>query len=414
LARFTRYPFSLGLALALGLLLTSRPSYAIEAVRVAGGFEMPLGISAPPGDTGRLFIVEQTGRIKIIKLPGGTVNPAPFLNISAKISLGGEQGLLGLAFDPSYASNGRFYVTYTTPGGSFGTCVSHVAEFFVSANPDVADPGSEASLIVVDHPQEQHQMHWMGFSRRPGDEGNLYISSGDGGMFCDMGPGHIEPGGNGQSTQTLFGKILRIHPEETPGTYTIPLDNPFYGSQIDQQEIWAYGLRNPWRCSWDRKTNTMFIADVGQGAREEINVQKPANPGGGENYGWRVREGFVQSPCSDDPEPPNAVDPIIDYPHSTGICIIGGYYYRGNRVRALRGHYIFADTYGPDSGDFTGRIWTIRYDGRSASDFQDITSKLFPTRVGDYALNNPVGFWEDNSGELYICDFGNGNIYKIQ
>ena len=207
LARFTRYPFSVGLILALGLLLTSRPSYAIEAVRVAGGFEMPLGISAPPGDTGRLFIVEQTGRIKIIKLPGGTVNPAPFLNISAKISLGGEQGLLGLAFDPSYASNGRFYVTYTTPGGSFGTCVSHVAEFFVSANPDVADPGSEASLIVVDHPQEQHQMHWMGFSRRPGDEGNLYISSGDGGMFCDMGPGHIEPGGNGQETKRYSGKF---------------------------------------------------------------------------------------------------------------------------------------------------------------------------------------------------------------
>ena len=156
----------------------------------------------------------------------------------------------------------------------------------------------------------------------------------------------------------------------------------------------------------------MFIADVGQSTREEIDVQKPSNPGGGENYGWRFKEGFVQSPCSVPTPPPGLTDPIFDYPHSTGICIIGGYLYRGNKVPELRGLYVFADTYGPIGGDFTGRIWTLDYDGRTASNFQDITSKLFPTRVGIPSAN-PVNFWQDNSGELYICSSGNGNIYKI-
>jgi glucose/arabinose dehydrogenase len=410
--RAIRYFFTTGFMAALVLILTAGTSYAMSAGLLVGGFDLPLRISAPPGDTGRLFIVEQTGKIKIIKLPARTVNPIPFLDLSGIVSSGNEQGLLGIAFDPNYATNGRFYVSYTTPGGAFGTCVSHISEFQVSANPDVADPGSEAALIVVDHPQNQHQMHTMGFSQRPGDEGNLYIASGDGGGECDNGPGHA-PGGNGQSTQTLFGKILRIHPEATPGTYTIPPDNPFYGSTTDKQEIWAYGLRNPWQFSWDRQTRTMFIGDVGQGAREEIDVQKPSNPGGGENYGWRFKEGFVQSPCSQPTPPPGLTDPIFDYPHTTGICIIGGYLYRGTRVRDLRGLYVFADAYGPDGGDFTGRIWSFRYDGHTVSNFQDITSQLFPTRIGNFPLNNPVAFWEDNSGELYIADIGNGNIYKI-
>ncbi len=358
--------------------------------------------------------MEQTGKIKIIKIPARTVNAVPFLDLSSIVSIGGEQGVLGMAFDPNYATNGRFYVSYTTNGGIYGTNIDHIVEFQVSADPDIADPDSETALIVVDHPQTQHQMHTMGFSPRPGDEGNLYIASGDGGGTCDRGIGHTEPGGNGQSTQNMFGKILRFHPEATPGTYTIPPDNPFFGSPTDQQEIWVYGLRNPFQFSWDRRTRAMFIADVGQASREEIGVQKPSNAGGGENYGWRVREGFIRSPCAqDDPEPPNAVDPIFDYPHTTGICIIGGYVYRGTKVRELRGLYVFADCFGPDGGDFTGRIWTFQYDGHTVSNFQDITSQLFPTRVGNFPLNNPVNFWEDNSGELYICDNGNGNIYKI-
>ena len=270
---------STGSMAALALILTTGTGYAMQATRVAGGFEAPLHICAPPGDTGRLFIVEQTGKIKIIKLPARTVNAVPFLDLSSIVSIGGEQGLLGMAFDPNYATNGRFYVSYTTNGGIYGTNIDHIVEFQVSADPDIADPDSETALIVVDHPQTQHQMHTMGFSPRPGDEGNLYIASGDGGGTCDRGIGHTEPGGNGQSTQNMFGKILRIHPEATPGTYTIPPDNPFFGSPTDQQEIWVYGLRNPFQFSWDRRTRAMFIADVGQASREEIDVQRSPRHG---------------------------------------------------------------------------------------------------------------------------------------
>jgi len=410
-----RYFFTTGFMAALVLILTTGTSYAMSAGLFVAGFDSPVTIAAPPGDTGRIFVVEQTGKIKIVKLPARTVNAIPFLDLSGIVSIGGEQGLLGLAFDPNYATNGRFYVAYTTPGGAFGTCVNHISEFQVSAEPDIADPGSEAALIVVDHPQSQHQMHHLAFSPRPGDEGNLYIASGDGGGTCDRFPGHDPVTGNGQSIETLFGKILRIHPEAAPGTYTIPPDNPFFGSAPPvKQEIWAYGLRNPWKSSWDRRTRVMFIGDVGQAVREEINVQSPSNPGGGENYGWRVREGFIRSPCAqDDPEPTNAVDPIFDYDHSVGISIVGGYVYRGRKVPDLRGLYVFADTFGPETGDFTGRIWSFRYAGGTVSDFQDITSQLFPTRIGNHPLVNPVAFWEDNRGELYIVSYGNGNIYKI-
>src|SRR5436189_6179371 len=161
---------STGSMAALALILTTGTGYAMQATRVAGGFEAPLHICAPPGDTGRLFIVEQTGKIKIIKLPARTVNPVPFLDLSSIVSIGGEQGLLGMAFDPNYATNGRFYLNYTAPGGSFGAGVSHIAEFTVSSNPDIADPGSEATLLTFDQPQTNHNGGWVGFSPRPGDE----------------------------------------------------------------------------------------------------------------------------------------------------------------------------------------------------------------------------------------------------
>jgi len=413
-SRAIRYFFTTGFMAALVLILTTGTSHAKSAGLFVGGFDSPVTITAPPGDTGRIFVVEQTGKIKIIKLPGRTVNAIPFLDLSGVVSIGGEQGLLGLAFDPNYATNGRFYVSYTTPGGMFGTCISHISEFQVSGNPDIADPGSEASLIVVDHPQGQHQMHHLAFSPRPGDEGNLYIASGDGGGTCDRDVGHDQVIGNGQSTATLFGKILRIHPGAAPGTYTIPPDNPFFGSPPPtKQEIWLYGVRNPWKSSWDRKTKAMFIGDVGQATREEIDVQKPNNPGGGENLGWRYKEGFVQSPCSQPTPPPGLTDPIFDYDHTVGISIIGGYVYRGRKVSDLRGLYVFGDTFGPDGGDFTGKIWTFSYNGHTVTDFQDITSQLFPTRIGSFPLVNPVAFWEDSSGELYIVSYGNGNIYRI-
>jgi len=208
--------------------------------------------------------------------------------------------------------------------------------------------------------------------------------------------------------------MLRIHIEDTPGTYTIPPDNPFFGSPTDKQEIWAFGLRNPFRDSFDRVTGTMFLGDVGQDTREEVDVQQPSNPGGGENYGWRVREGFIQNPAyPNDPPPPDAVDPIYDYPHSVGQTVIGGYVYRGTQIPTLAGIYVFGDYIGPEGGNSTGRIFTLHYDGSTASNFKDITSQLFPTPIGNFPLNNPSSFGEDARGELYITDIGNGNVYKI-
>ena len=406
---------ALAAVLAMVLLPPARAQTPrLDAARVAGGFTAPLYVTAPPGDTSRLFVVQQTGEILIINLPSRTVNAIPYLDISREIVYGGEQGLLGMAFDPNYATNGRFYLNYTAPGGSFGAGVSHIAEFTVSSDPDIANPRSEATLLKFDQPQTNHNGGWVGFSPRPGDEGNLYIATGDGGGANDQGEGHIEPGGNAQNTTTLLGKMLRIHIEDAPGTYSIPPDNPFYGSDTAKQEIFCFGLRNPFRNSFDRVTGAMFIGDVGQFSREEIDVQKASNPGGGENYGWRVREGFIQNPAyRDDPPPPDAVDPIFDYPHTTGQTIIGGYMYRGSRIPSLSGIYVFADYLGPEGGNNTGRIWIFRYDGRNVSGFRDITAQLFPTGVGNFPLNNPSSLGEDARGELYICDITNGNIYKI-
>ena len=390
---------------------------SLDAVRIAGGFDQPLFLTTPPGDTGRLFIVERPGKIRIIKLPQRTVNAAPFLDITSEVASGGtEQGLLGLAFDPNYATNGRFYLNYTAPGGEFNNGVTHIAELTVSADPDVADPASELTLLTYDQPAKNHNGGWIGFSPRPGDGGNLYIASGDGGPGNDRGPGHIEPGGNAQNTTTVLGKMLRIHiNDDPPGTYSIPPDNPYFGSETDKQEIWQYGLRNPWRDSFDRLTGTMYIADVGQSRREEVDVQLPSNPGGGENWGWRVREGSIQNPAyPNDPVPPDALDPAFDYSHSTGQVVIGGYIYRGRKIPDLRGVYVFADNLGPEGGDSTGRIWTLNFDDNgTASNFQDITADLFPTRKGNFPLQNPASLGEDANGELYITAIGSGDIFKI-
>ncbi|MBA3831410.1 MAG: PQQ-dependent sugar dehydrogenase [Chthoniobacterales bacterium] len=388
---------------------------SLTASRVAGGFSSPVFATAPPGDTARLFVVQQSGQIRIVDLLSGSIKPTAYLDISSEIVFGGEQGLLGLAFDPNYAANGRFYLNYTAPGGSFGAGVTHIAQFTVSTNPDVADPASERTVLQFDQPQTNHNGGWIGFSPRSGDTGNLYIATGDGGNANDAGTGHIEPGGNAQNVTTLLGKMLRIHINtRPPGTYSIPADNPFAGSTTARQEIWAFGLRNPYRDSFDRQTGTMFIGDVGQDTREEVDAQSPANPGGGENYGWRVREGFVQNPAyPNDPVPPDALDPIYDYTHTVGQTVIGGYVYRGNQIQVLRGFYVFADYLGPEGGPGTGRVLVFRYNGRAVSGFRDITTQLFPTAQGGFPLNNPSSLGEDASGELYITDIGNGNLYKL-
>jgi glucose/arabinose dehydrogenase len=393
----------------------------LDAIRVASGLSSPLFTTAPPGDFNRLFIVQQNGQIRILNLTTGTLNASPFLAVLNIVS-GGEQGLLGLAFDPNYATNGKFYVNYTAPGGAFNAGITKIVQYQVSSNPDIADttPANIKTLLSFDQPETNHNGGWIGFSPRVGDDHNLYLATGDGGAGNDQdgGVGHIEPGGNAQNNTTLLGKMLRIHVDPTTGTYTIPANNPFFGSATLKQEIWAFGLRNPFRDSFDRTTGRMFIGDVGQDTREEVDVQQASNPGGGENYGWRLREGTIATPTGNPvvggSPPPGNVDPILDYPHTTGQTVIGGDIYRGQQIPALQGVYVFGDYLGPEPGS-TGKVFSLNYDGTSASNFQDITSQLFPipTTGGNVNLANVSSFGEDAAGELYITDIGNGNVYKI-
>lgn len=431
------------------LSMTFRSSADAQAVpgltvsRVATGLSQPLFVTAPPGDYNRVFIVQKTGQVKILNLSAGTLNATPFLDISSKISTASEQGLLGLAFDPLYASNGKFYLNFVVPGGTWGNGTTHVSQFQVSSgNPDLADSASIATigtaneklLVFFNHPQSNHNGGWIGFSPRSNDDHNLYIATGDGGNANDRDPaptptppGHLEPGGNAQNPTTLLGKMLRIHVDPTTAAVTIPSNNPFFGSSTNRQEIWLLGLRNPFRDSFDRVNGRMFIGDVGQDTREEVDVQQVTNPGGGENYGWRDREGLIQNPAyatatpTPTPNPPR-VNPIIDYPHPppgggglSGQTVIGGYIYRGRQIPALTGSYVFGDYLGPESSTVNpnnfGRIYTLNYDGSAALNPQDITSELF-TGTG-FTLMNPTSFGEDANGEVYFTDISAAVVYKV-
>ena len=409
------------LAFLLIVLASSVGGQAVSGLtvtRVASGLSQPIYVTAPPGDTSRLFIVQQSGQVLILNLATETMNATPFLNIQTRLVAGGERGLLGIAFDPNYATNGKFYVNYTAPGGVWGNGITRVSQFTVSGSPNLADDTSEKILLSFDQPQANHNGGWIGFSPRAGDANNLYIASGDGGGGNDQGTGHIEPGGNAQNPTTLLGKMLRITLDAVAGTYSIPPNNPYAGATDGSGgEVWTVGLRNPYRASFDRLSGTLFIGDVGQSAREEVNVQKPSNPGGGENYGWRLREGTIQTPGSiGGPQPPGGVEPIVDYPRSNsstpfvGRTVIGGYVYRGKQIPALRGVYVFGDYLGPDGG--TARIFTLDYDGTAASNFQDITTQLFPSG-GPFTLRNPSSFGEDANGELYLTDITSGSVYRI-
>jgi glucose/arabinose dehydrogenase len=403
----------------------------LDAITVVSGLTNPVFVTAPPGDFGRLFIIEQNvsnvGQIRILNLQTGLLNSKPFLTVSG-IATGGEQGLLGLAFDPDYAANGKFYLHYVA---NVGAGEIRVRQYQVSAaDADLADTTATTikSIVTFSHPQGNHNAGWIGFSPRANDDHNFYISSGDGGNGDDAGTGHHEPGGNAQWNQTLLGKMLRIHVDPSTGTPSIPSDNPFAGSSdpLVKKEIWLMGLRNPYRDSFDRATGRMFIGDVGQNTREEIDVQESANPSGGENYGWRDREGKIQNPtyatATPTPTPiPPRVDPIFDYPRPSvgaptmisGRTVVGGYVYRGKQIPQLRGTYVFADYLGPSDAPGT-RIFTLNYDGTSASNPQDVTAQLFPTvDPTPVGLLNPSSLGEDANGELYITDISAGRVYKI-
>ncbi|MBD1912742.1 MULTISPECIES: PQQ-dependent sugar dehydrogenase [unclassified Leptolyngbya] len=366
----------------------------ISSDRIASGLEQPLYVTSPPGDSQRLFIVERTGSIKILNLQTGTVLPTPFLTISNSELLedGGEQGLLGLSFHPNFAQNGKFYVNYTSPGGGAAGQTKIVEYTVQDGNANLADPNSARTILTIDQPYANHNGGWLGF----GPDGYLYIATGDGGSGGD-------PDDNAQdTTNNLLGKILRLNVNrdafatDPNRNYAIPADNPFVGRAGDD-EIWAYGLRNPWRPSFDRLTGALYIADVGQGQREEINVQ-PANVGG-RNYGWDLFEGT--EPYEPGTAPSNLVAPIYEYSHSVGESITGGYVYRGPVVD-LSGTYFF--------GDFvSSRIWSFRYRNGRVTQFRDRTSQLTPDAG---SIDNIASFGEDAAGNLYIVDL-DGEIFRL-
>jgi hypothetical protein len=365
---------------------------ALDAELVVSGLANPVHIAAPRLDLERLFVVEQPGRIRIIR--DGALLPEPFLAIEDLTSCCGEQGLLSVAFHPSYATNGRFFVMYTDNDGA-----EVIARYQVSANADVADERSEKIVLTIPDFASNHNGGQLAF----GPDGYLYASVGDGG-------GGGDPEETGQDGTRLLGKILRLDVDvDAPPWYAVPPSNPFVGRTGVRPEIWALGLRNPWRMSFDRASGDLYIADVGQGAWEEIDVQPGMSPGG-ENYGWDVFEGDghcyePEPPAEECPEPPGGfVPPVLDYDHGEGCSVTGGHVYRGCAMPDLRGTYFYADF-------CSGFIRTFR--GIAAGHAQqkaDRTATLNPG--GGLTIENITSFGEDGRGELYIADH-NGEIFKI-
>lgn len=350
------------------------PPVQLTLLEVATGLQQPVYLTAPPDDS-RLFIVEQPGRIRIVK--DGQLLSQPFLDIDSIVSSGGERGLLGLAFHPSYAGNGFFYVNYTDNSGD-----TRVVRYTRSANPDLADPASASVVLAVDQPFGNHNGGQVLF----GPDGMLYIPLGDGGSGGD-------PQNNAQTLTTLLGKLLRID-VNSGSPYAIPPDNPFAGQQGARPEIWAFGLRNPWRTSFDRGSNLYYIADVGQNREEEVNAVDRTLAG--VNYGWRIMEG---SGCynSTDCDRTGLTLPVHTYSTSGGNCAVtGGYVYRGAAIPEIAGHYFFTD-------HCTGGLRSLRVENLTAQDVRQWD-------VG--STGNVSSFGEDASGELYIVGHG-GTVWRI-
>jgi len=342
------------------------PSANIAATRVASGLNQPLYVTAPPGDTGRLFIVEKTGAIKVLDLNTGSVLGTPFLTVP--VNTVNERGLLGMAFDPNYASNGFFYIYRTMPDGH-----NVVERYQVSSNPNVANAASRQTVISLDNATSaaNHNGGWIGF----GPDNDLYIATGDNAGSA-----------NAQTLSNLLGKILRI---DVDGglPYQIPSDNPFVGTPGARAEIFALGLRNPWRASFDTASGKLFLTDVGEQTIEEVNLGQK-----GANYGWPNSEGPSSNPAF--------VNPIAFYNHSIGNAITGGYVYNGESD-GLSGQYFYTD-FG------SHRLFTLRFDGTNWISTER-TSQV-QTNVG--TINNPSSFGEDARGNLYIVDI-DGEIYRL-
>ena len=343
-----------------------------------GGFRSPLAVVSAGDGSGRLFVAEQGGTIRIVR--DGAIDAEPFLDISSEVSSGGEQGLLGLAFHPDYPTDPRFFVDYTDVDGD-----THVASFTTDpSNPDRADPGSEVTVLTVDQPYANHNGGALAF----GPFGNLFIALGDGGSGGD-------PQGNGQSLDSLLGKILRIDVDHQDGDrqYAIPTDNPFAAGG-GRPEILLYGLRNPWRMSFDRETGDLWIGDVGQGETEEIDVVPAGEVG--LNFGWNRMEGTNCYRPAQGCDQQGLTMPVTEYSHDLGCTVIGGYAYRGAAQPALSGGYLF--------GDYcTGTLWAID---------PEADGTVEPTIVGESGASLS-SFGEDEAGELYATDIGAGLLLRV-
>jgi glucose/arabinose dehydrogenase len=350
----------------------------LAARLVASGLRSPLDLQVAPGDGERLYVAEQAGRIRIVR--GGQLQATPFLDIAGRVTSGGERGLLGFAMHPQFVSNRRFFVNYTDRSGD-----THVAEFRATGA-DAADPASERTLLFVDQPFPNHNGGGLAFDA----SGRLLVGLGDGGSGGD-------PLGNGQSLDTMLGKILRID-VDAGDPYAVPSDNPFRSTAGALPEIWAYGLRNPFRFAVDPATGDLYIGDVGQSRVEEIDVGLRTR-GGGENYGWNVLEG---SRCY---SPPSGCDragltpPVYEYEQPQGCSVIGGVVYRGCRMPDLAGTYFF--------GDFcSGFVRSFRLAGGQVTDVRDWTGAL-------RGIDSPTAFGHDALGEVYVVDY-DGEVYRLE
>ncbi|MDC6406744.1 MULTISPECIES: PQQ-dependent sugar dehydrogenase [Maribacter] len=340
-------------------------------------FSRPLDLQSPNDDTNRIFVVEQRGTIKVFENDTDVADATTFFDISGSVTSSDELGLLGLAFHPNFEENGFFYVCYT-PSSS----LSVVSRFkAMDNNPNIADPNSETLLLQIPQPYTNHNGGQLGF----GPDGYLYIASGDGGSGGD-------PDGNAQNLENLLGAIMRIDVDNTDTNlnYSVPNDNPFVATQNARPEIYAYGLRNPWRFSFDTQNGNLWSGDVGQGEKEEINIIEK-----GGNYGWNILEG---TSCYNAQECDSAgtIAPVFEYGHGNNDrSVTGGYVYRGSLNPSLNGYYIY--------GDFiSGRIWAL-----------DNVSGATPTNKLLFETNLPIAsFGTDQDNELYICSF-DGKIYKI-
>ncbi len=387
------------LALGLACARAGDPT-PLTTIRVVDSLVFPLFVTHAPNDFQRVFIVEQSGRIKI--RTNGAILPTSFLDIDALSSCCGERGLLGLAFHPDYVQNGWFYINYTNNAGD-----TVIARYSVSADPNLANPAATIVLTYDSSPptSPNHNGGWLAF----GPDGYLYIASGDGGD-------HFDPLGNGQDiTAKLLGKLLRIDvngddfPDEPNRNYAIPPDNPFVGLVVvGDDEIWAYGLRNPWRCAFDVLTGDLYIADVGEEEREEINFQA-AGGAGGANYGWRCMEGnrcTGLSGCVCDS--PTLTQPIHEYEHG-GVpfrcSITGGEVYRGCAIPDLSSSYFYADY-------CSQQIWSLIYDPPlGVTNLIERAAELDPSN--GLNIHEISSFGRDAAGEMYVCDRSGGEVFKI-